>query len=191
MTQPLAWAWASHAPGLAEIPRLTTQIRQTWPLPSPWSEDTVDFVVQMRKACGWDYHPGSEVINGGCQDPCCRPLLSSLSRSDSQWSSPTDSSPPPQSLWGVIRGGAPAKLLTMPRGFVSHCRDQRLRGDLSLCCCAGLGMGKVSGQSVAVALTLRWWSVLLSVVQEGASASPRVLGFSCDASFLNSYAFFL
>lgn len=74
-----------------------------------------------------------------------------------------------------------------------HWGNCRLRGDLLGWCCADLDEGQCD-QSVAVPLTFLMWSVLVSVVKRGASASPlcsrilsvgvlsmkTIVSFSCD-----------
>lgn len=63
-----------------------------------------------------------------------------------------------QSSWCRIRVGAPTEQPTMlKRGWfcpqvLSHWRSQRLRGNLSVWCSAGLGKGQC-GQCVAISLT--------------------------------------
>lgn len=53
-----------------------------------------------------------------------------------------------------------------PWVLFSHWRSQRLRGDLSMRCCTGLGKEQCS-QHVAASLTLLMQSVLVSVEQGG------------------------
>lgn len=151
VTQLLAWVWASHALGLATLPRLRSQIRQIWPLLSSRSECTIDQVLQMSRAPGWGYSLGSAVINQGCPDSCRRPLLSSLSQSDSQGLSPIESPAIPVGH-GQRRGSnkaahnAGGRASWSPCVLFSHWRNRRPRGDLSLCCELAWGRDNVRGQ---------------------------------------------
>ena len=103
---------------------------------------------------GWDYYLGTVGMNSVCQDPSVikTPHPTSLS----QWLSPEDS----LIIWGKIRVGAPTKWPTMlgvgigcpPWVFFAHWRNRRLKGDLSMWCCTGLGEGQCN-QCVTASLT--------------------------------------
>lgn len=126
-------------------------------------------------------------MNLVCQDPhvgCCKPLLPSLSLSVSQWVSPHRF--PWQSPCCVIIIRASHKLTTMPKVLwlspVFLFSPWRLRGSLSIWCCAGL-----RGGTCGLLLTFKmvsWFSVLRGMLQFHPLHS-RI--FSVVFLFLNNY----
>lgn len=56
-----------------------------------WSQCTPNMTLLMSKTAGWDYYLGTAVMKSVFQDMCAdcwKPLIPSLSQSDSQWSVP-------------------------------------------------------------------------------------------------------
>lgn len=140
---------ADQAPGLANLFIWGPKSGRPEPCWVPWSDCVADLVLQMNKATGWDHYLGAIGRNLICQDPsaaCYKPLPTSPSPSDSQWSRPTDSpvifmrqywSEGSQEVIHSARGAG-----CQPYTLFSHCRNHRLRGDLSAWFCTSLGKGQ-------------------------------------------------
>lgn len=144
----------------------------------PWSDHAIVLTLQMSKAAGWNYSLGGSRRNFIFKDPSandCKTLPTSLSQSNSQWSSPADC-PEIFMMWDWNGGSQEVTHmlgeLDLHLVLFSHWRTHHLRGGLSLgWYCTILGKEQCS-QWVAAPFTLLTQSVLGSVVK-GGMLQPR------------------
>ena len=183
MIQLLTWAWEYWALGPAKL-LLWRSKPGFYTLPN--SMVSVDLIVlQMSKAVSWHHWLGTIGINLVCQDLCAagcwKPLPASLSWSDYQWLSPTDSPAIPM-MWDQRKG--PHKVThhseedwLFPLGSLFPLEEPKVQGRaLFMVLCWPGGGAMWSTCSHFSYLLMR--SVLVSMVQWVLQPHPCVLGFS-------------
>lgn len=93
----LLWQWLGEADKACGLVRLFVWGHDSSisvPCWVPWLDWATISALQIRSSSGWKHYLGAQVRNSVQQAPsigCYKPLLPSPSKSDSQWSVPTDS----------------------------------------------------------------------------------------------------